>query len=75
VGADLPSLLAGVVPDGPPPSVQGHRLSFTSSRGAEVLPEVLRRIGERGLRLEGLRVRPRTLEDVFIRLTGRRLRE
>ena len=30
---------------------------------------------ERGLRLEGLHVRGATLEDVFLRLTGRRLRE
>jgi ABC-2 type transport system ATP-binding protein len=74
-GADLLPMLEGVVPDHPAPSIQGDRLSFTASRGAELLPAVLRRIGERGLHLKGLRVRPRTLEDVFIRLTGRGLRE
>jgi ABC-2 type transport system ATP-binding protein len=73
-GGLLPRL-AGLIPDHPSPSLQGNVLSFTSTKGAEILPAVLRAIEERGLQMHGLRVRPRTLEDVFIRLTGRRLRE
>jgi len=42
---------------------------------AEILPDVLNVIKTRGLRLENLRIRKKTLEDVFIRLTGRGLRE
>jgi len=57
------------------PTVRGNLLSFTSLRGAELLPLVVREIERHGLHVQGLRVRPRTLEDVFIRLTGRRLRE
>lgn len=57
------------------PTACGNLLSFTSLRGAELLPLVVREIERYGLHVQGLRVRPRTLEDVFIRLTGRRLRE
>jgi len=56
-------------------AVHGHALRFTSTRSAELLPEILRIIQQRGLTLEQLRVRRSTLEDVFIRLTGRGLRQ
>jgi ABC-2 type transport system ATP-binding protein len=56
-------------------SVLGGALCFTSTDAAAVLPLVLGATRDRGLRLRHLRVRERTLEDVFIRLTGRGLRE
>jgi ABC-2 type transport system ATP-binding protein len=56
-------------------SVHGRTLAFTAAGAALLLPEVLRCIESRGLHLEHLRMRKTTLEDVFIRLTGRELRE
>jgi len=55
--------------------ISGRTLTLVSSGASDVLAEILRAVKERGLRLEHLRVRPKTLEDVFIRLTGRGLRE
>jgi ABC-2 type transport system ATP-binding protein len=72
---DLLPLVAGLASDHSPATVEGHRLRFTSLQGAAVLPRLLRTIEERGWHLQGLQVRQRTLEDVFIRLTGRGLRE
>jgi len=50
-------------------------LTLISAAAAGVLPELLQVVRGRGLHLESLRVRPKTLEDVFIKLTGRGLRE
>ncbi len=55
-------------------TVHGQTLSFATTRATELLPDLLRAIGDRGLTLEGVGVRKRTLEDVFIRMTGRGLR-
>jgi len=74
-GRDLLPLVGGLAPPHSPPRAQGHQLRFTSLQGAAVLPTLLRGIEERGLHLQGLHLRQRTLEDVFIRLTGRGLRE
>jgi ABC-2 type transport system ATP-binding protein len=59
----------------PSATADGRTLRFTSTDAAAVVPEVLAAIRARGLRLLHLRTRERTLEDVFIRLTGRGLRE
>ncbi|MDH4195915.1 MAG: ABC transporter ATP-binding protein [Candidatus Aminicenantes bacterium] len=56
-------------------TVKGRTLSLVTGEAAAVLPGLLQVVKERGLRLEHLRVRPKTLEDVFIHLTGRGLRE
>jgi len=56
-------------------AAQGRTLRFTSPDAAAVLPFVFGAIRDRGLRVAHLRVRERTLEDVFIHLTGRGLRE
>ena len=70
----LPSL--GRLQQGNTPlSVRENTLSFTSASGAEALSEILLVIKGLGLQLQGLRMRKTTLEDVFIRLTGRGLRE
>jgi len=55
--------------------ISGRTLTLVSSGASDILADILRAVKERGLRLEHLRVRPKTLEDVFIRLTGRGLRE
>ncbi len=63
--------LGSEVPEG---SIQGRTLALATTRAAELLPELLQGIRDKGLGLVGLRVRKRNLEDVFIRLTGRGLR-
>jgi ABC-2 type transport system ATP-binding protein len=56
-------------------TAQGNTLCLTSPSLAETVSEVLSEVSRRGLRLIGLRTREATLEDVFIALTGRNLRE
>jgi ABC-2 type transport system ATP-binding protein len=56
-------------------TIKDKTLTLVTARAAGILPEILQVIKARGLRLENLRVRQKTLEDVFIRLTGRGLRE
>ncbi len=53
----------------------GRSLLLSAADGAGQLAEVLRTLGARGLRARSVRTRQATLEDLFIRLTGRRLRE
>ena len=55
-------------------TVHGQTLSFATTRATELLPDLLQGIRDRGLTLDGVGVRKRTLEDVFIRMTGRGLR-
>jgi ABC-2 type transport system ATP-binding protein len=74
-GDELAPLVEELGRDVPSVSALGSTLRFTSTDAAAVLPRVLGAIRDRGLRLRHLRVRERTLEDVFIRLTGRGLRE
>ena len=56
-------------------ATQGSILRFTSEDGGEILVEVLQMAKRLGLAIERLGMRKKTLEDVFIRLTGRGLRE
>jgi ABC-2 type transport system ATP-binding protein len=64
----------------------GHILEYSSTASPAPLrlevrelhlavPAILEDLGRQGLRLTELRMRPTTLEDVFITLTGRRLRD
>jgi ABC-2 type transport system ATP-binding protein len=55
-------------------TVHGQTLTFATTRATELLPDLLQGIRDRGLTLVGVGVRKRTLEDVFIRMTGRGLR-
>jgi ABC-2 type transport system ATP-binding protein len=41
----------------------------------DALPEILGTVRQQGMRIEDMTIRKKTLEDVFIALTGRRLRE
>jgi len=56
-------------------TARGNTVSLVAEDAAAVLPLVLQRIREQGLHLEDVRLRQTTLEDAFIRLTGRGLRE
>ena len=70
--ADLPSFEA----------VAKHSLSenaktlvIHSTRPARTLPDLIKWIDQRGLELEDIHLRRPTLEDVFIELTGKKLRD
>jgi ABC-2 type transport system ATP-binding protein len=58
---------------------EGNRLAFvlpgTVAENAETLQKALRAVASSGAHVDDMRVHRPTLEDVFIRLTGRRLRE
>lgn len=53
----------------------GKLLTVYSARPARTLPEVVKWIDQNGLDLEDIHLKRPTLEDVFIELTGKRLRE
>jgi len=55
--------------------LRDNTLVLVSEEAAGLLPEILGVIRDRGLKLVNLRLRQKTLEDVFIHLTGRGLRE
>ncbi len=52
-----------------------HGLQLYVHRGEEVLPEVLRLLDQNGAPIRTVTLARPTLEDVFLRLTGRSLRE
>lgn len=56
-------------------SDEGHTLSVVSSRPARTLVEIVKWIDQEGLELEDVNLKTPSLEDVFIELTGRSLRE
>jgi ABC-2 type transport system ATP-binding protein len=62
--SEVPSLVAS-----------GQTLRFTATDAGAVLPIVLAALRSHGLGVGHVRIRERTLEDVFIHLTGRGLRE
>jgi ABC-2 type transport system ATP-binding protein len=53
----------------------GTRVLFTSADGPSAMADVASAASALGLGIRRLAMRQRTLEDVFIRLTGRGLRE
>ena len=53
----------------------GRRLVVYSARPARTLPDVVKWIDQSGLDLEDIHLKRPTLEDVFIELTGKRLRD
>jgi ABC-2 type transport system ATP-binding protein len=54
---------------------QQGNLRFVGSHIPDVLPKLLKKCEQIGLKIEDMTIRKKTLEDVFISLTGRRLRE
>ena len=56
-------------------SADGKMLTVYSSRPARSLPDLVKWIDQNGLDLEDIHLKRPTLEDVFIELTGKRLRE
>ena len=56
-------------------SEDGLTLTVHSTRPARTLPDLVRWIEQSGLELEDIHLKRPTLEDVFIELTGKKLRE
>jgi ABC-2 type transport system ATP-binding protein len=54
---------------------EGNKLTLTAGEPHRALPALLDYLRERGLKLVGLTTRTATLEDVFVTLTGRHLRD
>lgn len=50
-------------------------IRFQALGGVKMLPEIIRRLNETQTEIENLSLRPNTLEDIFISLTGRALRD
>ncbi len=79
IGADgnldrLRGLLAGVVqPDAVTPHPLGVSLAVRDASGA--IPAILRRLDGDGLEIAGLQMSEPSLDDVFMKYTGRRIRE
>ncbi len=56
-------------------SADGEVVSFRVSRGGAVLPGLLRTLDNQGVDLNGVEVHRPTLDDVFLTMTGRSLRD
>ena len=56
-------------------SDDNHRLTVTSEKPAKTLVEIVKWVDALGLGLEDVRLNRPTLEDVFIELTGKKLRD
>jgi ABC-2 type transport system ATP-binding protein len=67
--------IEGEAPEGVTLSEDRKTITATSPAAARRLSELLRWVDERGLGLEDIALKKPTLEDVFIELTGKRLRE
>lgn len=71
VVAELVSRLDGATD----PSIEGNEVRFQVPDGASALPVLLRAMVEHDLDATGVEVRRPTLDDVFLTMTGRSLRD
>lgn len=56
-------------------SVSDERLSFSARNPVALVERILKIAGEKNLKVKSLQMRKKSLEDIFINLTGRSLRE
>jgi len=77
VGADSPDVVAGLAAalPGEEPAVDGALVRFRTPDGAGVLPALLRGMDAAGVTALSVEVRRPSLDDVFLTLTGRTLRD
>ena len=54
---------------------EGDVVGFRIPKGGSVLPSLLRTIDAQGIELNGVEVHRPTLDDVFLTMTGRSLRD
>lgn len=55
--------------------ISGNRISFNTRNPIMLLESILRAVNEHHLKVNSLQSRKKSLEDIFISLTGRRIRE
>jgi ABC-2 type transport system ATP-binding protein len=67
--------LAGALPGADSPTVDGTLVVVHVPDGSSTLPLLLRDLDAKGVELAGVEVRRPTLDDVFLTLTGRSLRD
>jgi ABC-2 type transport system ATP-binding protein len=67
--------LAAALPDADEPGVDGDVVHVRVPNGASALPGLLRELDRAGVPLAAVEVRRPTLDDVFLSLTGRSLRD
>jgi ABC-2 type transport system ATP-binding protein len=67
--------LAALVAESDGVAVEGHRVSGRVRQAGRAVPGLLRDLDRTGVELSSIEVRRPTLDDVFLDLTGRSLRE
>ena len=67
--------MAANLPGAREAEISGHAVSVTVREGEAILPEFIRRLHEAGAQVATASVKRPTLDDVFLSLTGRSLRE
>ena len=72
---ELPEWLKEDVPDLADVECEDHTLRLYLSRPEEALVKIVEAVRARGVVLESVQLHPVTLEDVFVQMTGRALRE
>jgi ABC-2 type transport system ATP-binding protein len=63
-----PELMSGM-------TISGNRISFNTKNPMSSLENILKVVREKDLNVNSLQLRKKSLEDIFISLTGRRIRE
>lgn len=56
-------------------AISGNRISFNSKNPMSSVENIIKAVREHNLRINSLQLRKKSLEDIFISLTGRRIRE
>jgi ABC-2 type transport system ATP-binding protein len=74
-GAETVSKIAASLPGATDASVDGEVVTFRVPQGGAVLPGLLRSVDAEGIELAGVEVHRPTLDDVFLTMTGRSLRD
>ncbi|HEV7658061.1 MAG TPA: ATP-binding cassette domain-containing protein [Mycobacteriales bacterium] len=67
--------LVGALPDADSPGIDGETVHVRVPNGGAALPGLLRELDRAGVALAAVEVRRPTLDDVFLSLTGRSLRD
>jgi ABC-2 type transport system ATP-binding protein len=73
--AQLAAEVVARLGDASEPGIDGHLVRFQLASAAEGLPRLFRALDQAGVSLAGVEVHRPTLDDVFLSLTGRALRD
>jgi ABC-2 type transport system ATP-binding protein len=66
---------AGLMPGAGAPAIEGRTVTVQVPDGSAALPQLLGELSRSGIDAEGVEVKRPTLDDVFLTLTGRSLRD